>query len=75
MKLPLYIHWEWNYHESAIFDADKRLVGKVRFPEDNAFAASLVHKMNRNWRYRFFGQQPYEYTAQDWFFERNTGVK
>lgn len=75
MKLPLCVHYD-NFGKTLVADANHKVVySETDAPEVRAFARDMVRKFNHDWRYRFFGQQPYEYTVQDWFFERNEGVK
>lgn len=74
MRLPLRVHLEWHYEQDAIIDADGKPVILVdaKVPGNRKVAAAIIRKMNRDWRYRLFGWQPYAYTREDWFYEAAT---
>lgn len=72
MKLPLHVHRD-RYGMVMIYDASSLVVFTQReTPYTVKFAYDLVRRMNKHWRWRFLRQQPYEYTREDWLFERNT---
>lgn len=69
MKLPLYLHHD-HYGVTLVVDAEHKIV--CRLSAGNIkFGRAVVRKLNRNWRWRLFGAQPYVYTREDWLFERN----
>ena len=71
MKLPLYIQWQLRYDKHGVFDAEHRLI--CLLPDtDRKFGLALIRKMNRHWRFRLFGHQPYAVNArEDWLSAKN----
>lgn len=78
MRLP--VKTVEHYTATLVTDAKGRII--MRFPatfESVLTARALVRDLNRNWRYVFLGQQPYDFPPerckQHWLFERNTNAK
>lgn len=70
MRLPLKVHFDY-YGRDQVIDADNRILVNIPYrPEDRKFVLAVVHKMNRDWRFRFFGRQPFVYTRDDWLYEK-----
>lgn len=74
MRLPL--RTVEHYTGTLVVDAKGKILMRLSSSgADLKTARAIVRKLNRTWRYVLFGQQPYEYTREDWLFERNPGVK
>ncbi len=72
MRLPLRLLKGTAPQSVVVADAKNEVVS--RFPPTAAHekaAAGLVRRLNSDWRYVLFGLQPYDYTREDWLFEKN----
>lgn len=70
MKLPLYVKREVGRH-IWVCDARRRVFMFLNdSPESMKVAGAVVAKFNGDWRYRWFGLQPFEYTREDWLWDR-----
>lgn len=71
MRLPLRMDCD-NYATIRVVDAAHRIICSVADRHgDRQFAAAVVRKFNRDWRWVLFGAQPYEYSREDWLFEKS----
>lgn len=74
MKLPLKVHYD-HFGQTEVTDASHRILfSRKDSPEVRRFAHDMVRKMNSNWRWAWLGQQPYEYSRDEWLSEKNVKV-
>lgn len=71
MRLPLKLSRADYGRDINVSDAEGKVVARF-YGHDGAakVALSFVRRFNQDWRYRWFGVQPYVFTREDYFYGR-----